>query len=372
MYKELQNFKEIIKSEVYLLYGLPWKNHYDSFVSLVADELLARMFVLSFRSNDQKSFAFDTPHGFVSKLQAKIEIETADTTKDIHNEFDSNIRRINRVEEKERRIHNNTLLSMSSKAFELGKTEMPSNKQGRRYDIPNLILMHQKSEHNSFELLKYVESGRICDSKKVSDSNFADAYKYYDEYYSWVKELDDKKEYIFSWVNLNRCETAMHFSLIPKIAEYMVANGFKDIPSSGILDFFWGRLGINNNQVILEPYQNIRYDRYIPRIFNCKSLSELSHYANHIFKLRLYDSEIIAKHIYLAQNLFSPFFEQNTEAVEVMYDFCVNQSPLVTNHQNGNFYKDDENKELNRPKIKAARKIIEALLSPTELKAFDK
>lgn len=310
-------------------------------------EILARLFVLSLGDIESSKTMHDNLHNRYYVQENKNANEEAD------------IKTLRRYEEKLRHGHNAFLEYYGLDNAYLIKEEN-LRRIGRTYDNANLELILSKINSPRNDLLHFLIKNMITDSNKVSDKEFVDAYKSFDQKYEDAKKCSDKLQYITKWIDFCRMETKYHFSLIPQIADYMSEH--KNMPLDGFVNF-WGSY-IEEGKPI-EAYQLLRYHMYID-YFKKDCSADMAQY---VLQERAISSAVCSKFRNVATEVFMPFYDGDSKAIDEMYKFCHDTYPIIELHNTSNFYLSD-GKKLNRPKIKCARKIIDYLLCPKELSAF--
>lgn len=325
----------------------------DEKIDLFANEVIARLFILSFRNIPKQSFVNNNSNNF---FEEKKNISN-------HKEeawYDSELRKFYRNEERWRDLHNKEISLFESHNIVLPKQEeLKSKHTGRSYDAANLNLIYNSSQTDYLTLLKLTISGRICNYKKVSVEQFVQAYNDFDDMYEQTKKCENKIEYILKWVDIYRLETDFPFSLIYELADSISNCKNKNIPYDMIYNI-WGTILYNGKPY--QAYQILRYRKYIEPFLESDANYEKI-YIDSLFE-RQFESKVCSSFLKISNAVFLQFFKNNDDFINDIYDFCKKNYPIIESHKASDFYeiKDNGEKILNKPKVRNTRKIIDALL----------
>lgn len=333
----------------------------DEKIDLLANEIIARLFVLSFRNTPKQSFANNNSNSF---FEEKMNITN-------HKEeagYDSELRKFYRSEERWRNLHNKEISLFKSHNITLPKQEeLKSKHTGRSYDTANLNLIYNSSQTYYLTLLELTISGRICDYKKVSVERFVQAYNDFDGMYEQAKGCEDKIEYIIKWVDIFRLETDFPFSLIYELADSISNGKNKDIPYDMMCNI-WGTILYNGKPY--QAYQILRYKKYInPFIKSDTNYEKLC--IDSLFE-RQFETKVCTDFLKISNAVFMQFFKSNNDFINDIYDFCKKNYPIIESHNASDFYITNNNGKriLDKTKVRYARKIINALLPAEQFKDY--
>lgn len=331
----------------------------DEKIDLFANEVIARLFVLSFRNIPKQSFLNKNSNTFFcEKMGIKNHKEKES--------YDSEIRRFYRSEERWRNLHNKEISLFESHNITLPKQEeLKSKHAGRSYDTANLNLIYNSSQTYYLTLLELTISGRICNYKKVSVERFVQAYNDFDDMYEQAKKCKDKIEYIIKWVDIFRLETTFPFSLIYELADSISNCKNKNIPYDMMYNI-WGTILYNGKPY--QAYQILRYRKYIKPFLE----SDANYEKTCIDSLleRQFETKVCSNFLKIFNAVFLQFFKSNNDFINDIYDFCKKNYPIIESHNISGFYITKENGEriLDKSKVRYARKIIDALLPAEQFK----
>lgn len=256
-------------------------------------------------------------------------------------------------------------LSLSLRMHRPYISHMKSQQKGRYYDKAMLEFfswyLNIEREHN---LILLTIDNRISKSKNVTSLQIAEAFRLYDQKYEESKAKpnptqEDKIDYILKWINFYRVESYFHFSLISELSERFLETK-KDyiLPH---LNKIWGT-GIGTKNRLAPAYQILRYRKYVEPIFSTNGEEDLSELLSVVFEERGIEDLLIYGIENRRTDLFKNFYEQNEFSIDEVYNFCLNDYPIIENHKNSSFYKDYENNLPNKTKIRYAKKIIQNIL----------
>lgn len=348
-----------------------------------ANEIIAYLFVIYYGMKKESN---------INKYHTEKENAILDQMRDFEKEplDDGNIDfgRIDRNREREKylRYGNKEFLSRLE-AMNIAVPhidEIECLNQGRSYDEANMIMIdeqvdHQieingdgkhRQKHTLFDLLL---SKDICNSHSVSAYEIAEAYKDFNETYEHAKTITDPKRYIDHWVNFYRLEIRMSYSLISKIADYMIENGIKEFPDDAVLaDLLWKPTIVEllTHRRPSDAIAVLQYHSWIPTYFNEYDITKMYYDA---WRIRAEKALLINLVTPVAQKAFAPYFNNESRAILEMFSFCTKDYPVIEQHEFISLYIDKDNKKLNHKKIKLIRKIFKVLTPPDEIKKyFDK
>lgn len=336
----------------------------------VANEIVAYSLSRLFKYNDNVKFGYNNIHDFFKSKDGSMSTTS----------FDADWRSFQRKENSIRNISDNFAKYKEENGFETARSSyMPNNRIGRMYDRANLefIYISQLSD-KKFDLYDYILKNRICDSHKVSNKQFNDAYLAYNEIYQKAKDTEDKEEYIFKWINLYRAERALHLSLIPKIVDFIVDKKDLDFIFPHLSEVWGTRFfedkyvsslysGPRHEKYICEPFQVLRYSKYIKPLFSSKDEEELDEIMYYIAKERILENIIAIFSENRFDKLFSSLRTGEENAIVDAYDFCKEHYQIIESYSPVDFCMKDDKSKLDNKRIKCARKVIQYLLKPDEL-----
>ena len=315
----------------------------------MAIEIMARLFVLSFGNIRDNSFAY-------SNINAFNDINHTNSDKCI----DADLAFLRRSIKKYSVAHENKLVHTFGRYVKSDIMKMENNRVGRFFDMPNLLLISKLRRESSQSLLDLLFDNRICNSKKASDQCVADAYAEFDEDYSQAKKITDKKEYIFRWVYYHRMETEFPLSIIPQIADAILTAKFQEVKKWSYEDLL-GLIGSYScNNMCFYAYQILTNYNNIELLFSPISNWNKSDIIILNHNMRLIETLTVNHFNKERETIFKSFFNENPLAIEELYNFCRYSYPIIEVHESSRLYL--SGKQLNKPKIKLIRKIIDALI----------
>lgn len=316
----------------------------------IANEIVARLFTLSFCEPRQNSLAYKTINQF----------NLENYSKSVGGSVESGLKHSRRNAEKYLVAHENKIHQMPNVYNVPDIMKMENNKKGRSFDVPNLLLISDLKRKSPQVLLRLIYDNRICDSKKASDSCVAEAYTEFDNDYSDAQAISDPQEYIFRWVNYHRLETDMLLSIIPQIADKICneKNGKNKTWSDADLVRVFGNYseGMTNYYA----YQILTNYRYVDLLFSRDSTWNTSDVIHLSKEIRSIETSMVRYFRQISNETFQSFFDGEERTISDIYEFCRCQYPLIEDHPKSNLYIDK--KQLNKPKIKLIRKITDSLL----------
>lgn len=256
-------------------------------------------------------------------------------------------------------------LSLSLRMHRPYISHMKSQQKGRYYDKAMLEFfswyLNIEKEHN---LILLTIDNRICSSKSVSSLKFAEAFRLYDQKYEESKAKAnptqyEKLDYIFKWMNFYRIESYFHFSLISELSERFLETK-KDyiLPH---LNKIWGA-GIGTKNRLAPAYQILRYRKYIAPVFSTDGEEDLSKLISIVLEERGIEDLLIYGIENRRTDLFENFYKQNKFSIDEVYNFCLNDYPIIENHKNSLFYENYKKSIPDKSKIRYARRIIKNIL----------
>lgn len=360
----LNEYKQIIQVRFNYVRDKFSFQYEEDFALNVSNEIIAYLLTKAFDYRDGFEFGFNNLNNYYNN---KIQKNIKDEIKDKY--YDKDFRKLQRREQKIRMISENHQKYLIEKGFDASAASyMDSEQKGRFYDLAKLEFISQRRRiEKKIDLFDLTVNNMICDSKKVPDSTLIEAYDVLDSQYEKARSTKDKTDYIFKWINFYRMETAMRYSLIYKIADYLSKNK----PSS---DFMFSRLkdvwGTRyfDDGYISEAFQILRHEKFIEPFFNANTEEELSVIVKQAEKERILESILVRYMEEESKEYFIGFRKGNEASIEEVYDFCRNDYPIIENYTPTNFYLNYEMEKLNRSKIKHLRKVLNLFLSPEELK----
>ena len=361
----------MVKLNVYTDYQID----YDLFVN----EIIAYLFLVFYGQKKDSN---------INKYQIEKDLEAANqvrySDKEISVDGDADLGRIERNRERE------VYLRFGNEKYKefvrrLG-VDVPKSdsirciQQGRYYDRANMIMIDEqvnhdittvdnrhRQKHTLFDLLL---SKDICNSHSVTATEIAEAYSHLNETYAHARGTKDFQFYIDNWVNFYRLESRMSYSLINKIADYMLSNSLNEFPEDKALaDIYWKpTIFVFPKQIrVTDSWSVLRYQSWIPEYFKISNERIMDTEARSIRILELMLLNLVSS---VAKKAFKPYFENDTLALRYMYEFCKNDYPIIESHVPISLYLDGENKKLNHKKIKLIRKIFKVLTPPDEIKNY--
>ena len=337
-----------LKNSIFFYIFLKYKQYIISNPEInleyLAREIIARLFVLSFREIRPNSFAYNTVNAFNDKN---------------HSELSQNVEAelmfLRRESKKLMTAHRNKVDTLPNKSAIPDTLKLESNRKGRYFDIPNLLLISQLNRESNQTLLSLIFNGRIESSKKISDMGIVEAYKEFDNDYKRAKEITDKRDYIFHWVNFHRLETDLSLTVIPQIAQHMLDNDNKDISEEILINIF----GQNR-------YQILTYANYLDPSLNRASNYDISEICDIAETICFIEEETVSRYTRKCRDAFDSFFDGEECFVNDIYNFCRYEYPIIEMHNDSNL--NLKNGEINHAKIKLIRKLIGVITAPNEIK----
>jgi len=333
----------------------------DEKIDLFANEVIARLFVLSFRNMPEESFIINNSNKF---FEEKTDINSFSQKDKIW--YESELRKFYRNEERWRNLYKQKISLFERNNIILPKPkELKSKHTGRNYDSANLNSIYNSTQTDYLTLLKLTISGRICNYKKVSVEQFVRSYTDFDNMYEQTKKCNDKMDYILKWVDIFRLETDFPFSLIYELADSLSNSKNKDIPYDMIYNI-WGTILYNGKPY--QAYQILRYKKYIkPFLESDANYEKIC--VDSLFE-RVFESKVCSSFLKISNAVFLKFFKNNDDFINDIYSFCKKNYPIIESHNASNFYeiKDNGEQVLNKQKVGYTRKIIDALLPSEQFK----
>ncbi len=248
-------------------------------------------------------------------------------------------------------------------------------RQGRFYDKANLLMIDHVFLHplcktkekgvaitkQSYSLFELFMHKKLKESKKVSVRKIISAYNDYDLLYEKAQSITDYKTYIDYWILLYRTEVRMHYTLINQIADYMIQHNLTEIPkATDIADLLWNPIALGG--FFTESYSVLRYDEYIPILFDPSKYNDAYYYSQ---ETRFYKHSIFCNYLEFCEKLFKPIFSSNSkeakEAYRAIYKFCHDEYPIIESHIPINIKNNSIQGNLHK-KIKLIRKIVPIVL----------
>ncbi len=252
--------------------------------------------------------------------------------------------------------------------------------QVKSYDRANMIMIDEQVNHDiitkgdthkqKYTLFDLLLSKDICNSHSVTATEIAEAYGHFNETYAHAREIKNFQYYVDHWVNFYRLESRMSYSLINKIADYMLSNSINEFPeNTALADMYWKpTIFVFPMKIrVTDSWSVLRYQSWIPEYFKKSNERIVDTEARSIRILELTLLNLVSS---VAKKAFKPYFENDTLALRYMYEFCKNEYPIIESHDPISLYLDGENKELNHKKIKLIRKIFKVLTPPDEIKNY--
>lgn len=361
---------------------------------LFIDECIARVFMLAYRDNGR---AGPGSIKIYSDVQSQIPENEKGCKKSSPDE--DKLKAARRVETKLRQSNIDFCEAYRQCGINIPTVTPPmkNDHDGRPYDGANMELIRTWSEQSkkisypdntsitvSKIIFRYIFNGRIPDSDSVSANELATAYEEYSNSIIHAQRTTDPVQYISKWVDIFRCETSLHLTLIYEIANYIL-NNLKTLRNTYYIPLressskktkpeipydafqaFWTTIPRPINGNPLEAYQVLRYNKYIRPLFDCENESAIDSFCYSGVAERLLQSEIVLN-IYRRMStpgdscyeFFKPFFEGDETAIHDVYAFCKNRYPIIESHTPLRFHSTDHQgkNNLNPSQIKLIRRI---------------
>ena len=385
----LDEFRIHIKTDYIYNTGSPNYVYTVDYLHSLVNAITAYIINRSFEYSEEYKFGFDNlTHFYTKKAGEKInneidtkimELENSEFEKDgdklrksednLENDYLNYFRKLQRLELSTRKREAELITYRKTLNINaLPVSYIKNTAEGRIYDSATLERLYWLSNLNKkYDLIDHIINDRVKDEKKFPAKDFVQAYKLYDDLYEEAKKTTDKAEYIFKWINLYRMEMNYHLSLIPKIADHLLTVDkdidfiLKKLPDVwGVRYFDFG--------YISEPFHILRHEYEIEPLFSLQNEKELKDLLYHMNMERAKSGNIILVKLLEFFHLFGLFLYGEESAVNEIYNFCRYEYPIVERHVRSDFYRKDKPSSLDRNKIRMARKVIEYLLEPAEIK----
>ena len=142
---------------------------------------------------------------------------------------------------------------------------------------------------------------------------------------------------------------------MPQIQPVLDKYGFKDFDEDFLRDIF----GQNT-------YQILTYDNYISPLFCKTNVYDIEKTYGISQTIRYIETSTITHFNKKHPDIFEQFFNGEEDYINQIYDFCLNDYPIIEMYEDSNLYL--ENGEINHAKIKLIRKLMDILVSPEQIK----
>lgn len=365
---DLREYRQLVQYRFNYIrddYRFAYEENYDY---RVATEIIAYLITINFHYSDENGFGYNNLTNYY-----KNKVIDADESEDL---YTNNFRKMQRREQKIRAITDNYQKYLNQNGFDGSNIYyMKRNQTGRFYDLANLEFIYQRCIiAKPFDLYDMVISGRICDSKHVSSEILADGYETLNSQYEQAKNTKDMMDYIVKWINLYRMETAMRYSLIFKIADYISNNEpIKDFALLRMTDvwgvrYFEGESDFSKEKNISQPFQILRHEKFIKPYFSAQTEEELSFVIEQAKKERILESILLKAVEDEAKDFFIKFRNEDELAILKIYLFCKYEYPIIENFTPLSLNLNGSKTDVDKRKVKCIRKIFKHLLKPEELK----
>lgn len=237
----------------------------------------------------------------------------------------------------------------------------------RRYDAADFIAIENRINFTD-PLTERVFRQNIHKAKNFSNSQFAEAFKMYDEEYALALEETDAEKYVANSVHFYRKENSTALSLIAHIVEYMRQFNYKEFDFE-LANLFWTEIPVENfyqsepQKTLVAAPNVLTYFRYIPNA-SPEHLIALSsvHALEQILEANKMQAKTECAARALKQNVFEllplPERKYGDFDIKEVAEFIHKWYPIIESHRPVSFYEDKSCTRPDSKKIKLARNIM--------------